>query len=317
MSVRAFGGDQLGVLDGPSGAFEDAPGAGSGRRRGFLARQPIGLIASIAFLVGLLVVSLLASWTAPYSPYAQDLTDRLASPSASHWLGTDGFGRDVFSRLIWGARSAYAGVAIAILVAIVLGIPWGIIAGYWRTFVGPVMMRCADALLAFPALVLAIAITGVLGVGLITSMVSVGIVYAPIVARLTCAGIMEVRDREFVQSAKVAGCKDRTILARHILPHAIGPVVVQLTILTGLAFIIESALAFLGLSVQPPTANWGADLAAAYQYILERPFQVLPPGLLIALVVLCVYRIGDALRHGLGSGGQIEEKSDLGDTVVA
>jgi peptide/nickel transport system permease protein len=178
-------------------------------------------------------------------------------------------------------------------------------------------MRVADAFLAFPALVLAIAITGVLGVGLYTSMISVGVVFAPIIARLTFAGVQEVRDREYVLSARVAGCKSRTILLRHVLPHALGPVIVQTTILSGLAFIIQAALAFLGLSVQPPAASWGADLAAAYQFILVSPREVLPPGILIALVVLSVYRVGDAVRDRFAEAGGRSRSESYADAILA
>jgi peptide/nickel transport system permease protein len=269
------------------------------RRRPARRRPPAGLVVSLVVLTGLLLAALLAPVLAPYNPLAQNLNDTKAGPSLAHLLGTDYYGRDVLSRLIWGGRSAYLGVLISLGVALVLGVPWGLAAGYWPRWTGAILMRLADTLLAFPALVLAVVITGVLGPNLYTSMTSVGVVFAPVIARLTRVGVLEVREREYVQAARLSGCSKRVIVLRHVLPAALGPVVVQATIFAGLAFIIEGGLSFLGLGVQPPAPSWGGDLALAYQYILSSPGQVIAPGALIAVVVLCVYRAGDALRARL------------------
>jgi peptide/nickel transport system permease protein len=269
------------------------------RRPSARRRPPAGLVVSLVVLTGLLLAALLAPVLAPYNPLAQNLNDTKAGPSLAHLLGTDYYGRDVLSRLIWGGRSAYLGVLISLGVALVLGVPWGLAAGYWPRWTGAILMRLADTLLAFPALVLAVVITGVLGPNLYTSMTSVGVVFAPVIARLTRVGVLEVREREFVQAARLSGCSKRVIMLRHVLPAALGPVVVQATIFAGLAFIIEGGLSFLGLGVQPPAPSWGGDLALAYQYILSSPGQVIAPGALIAVVVLCVYRAGDALRARL------------------
>jgi peptide/nickel transport system permease protein len=278
-------------------------------------QHQLGLWFALGVVGVILLVSLLAPLVAPYSPTAQDLTHRLSGPSGTHLLGTDAYGRDVLSRLIYGGRSSFAGVGIAVREGLVLGVPWGLAAGYWPKFAGSLLMRIADAFLAFPALVLAVAITGVLGPNLLTSMSSVGIVFAPILARLTRNGVLELRRREFVLSARLSGCPARVILARHILPRAIGPVIVQATVFAGLAFIIEAALSFLGLGIQPPAPSWGGDLADAYQYILRAPRQVIAPGVLIAIVVLCVYRIGDAVRDRF-SALEIE-KSGVGEVILA
>jgi peptide/nickel transport system permease protein len=270
-----------------------------GPARAAARRWPVGLVISLVVLGGLIVTSALAPVVAPYDPLAQDLSHTMSGPSLSHLLGTDYYGRDVLSRLIWGGRSAFLGVAISLAVGLGLGVPWGVAAGYWPRWTGAVLMRVADTLLAFPALVLAVVITGILGPNLYTSMTSVGVVFAPVFARLTRVGVLEVRQREFVLSARLSGCPRRVILIRHVIPAAMGPVVVQATIFAGLAFIIEGGLSFLGLGVQPPAPSWGGDLALAYQYILSSPGQVVPPGMLIAVVVLCVYRVGDALRGRL------------------
>lgn len=282
------------------------PDAAGTARRNRHRRPSAGLVISLVVLIGLIAVSIFAPLLAPYSPTAQDLTRRLAGPSAANWLGTDSYGRDVLSRLIYGGRSAFLGVLIAMGVALVLGIPWGLAAGYWPRVAGILLMRVADAFLAFPALVLAIAITGVLGPNLVSSMVSVGIVFAPFIARLMRSGVLEARQRDYVTSARLSGCPNLLIIVRHILPTAIGSVIVQATVLTGLAFIIEGALSFLGLGVQAPTPSWGGDLYDAYQVILGSPGQVIAPGLVIAVVVLCVYRLGDAIRDALVLTGRTD-----------
>jgi peptide/nickel transport system permease protein len=264
-------------------------------------RRPAGFVVSLVVICGLVLTALLAPLIAPDNPLAQNLGHTMAAPSWSHLLGTDFYGRDVLSRLIWGGRSAFLGVVISLAVGLGAGIPWGLAAGYWPRWTGALLMRVADTLLAFPALVLAVVITGILGPNLYTSMTSVGVVFAPVVARLTRVGVLEVRQREFVQSARLSGCSRRVILLRHVIPAALGPVVVQATIFAGLAFIIEGGLSFLGLGVQPPAPSWGGDLALAYQYILSSPGQVVAPGALIAIVVLCTYRIGDALRANLSA----------------
>lgn len=281
-------------------APDSAAPAGQARARpSRRRRRPAGLVVSLIVLGGLLLAALLAPVIVPDNPLGQNLNNTKAAPSLAHLLGTDYYGRDVLSRLIWGGRSAYLGVLISLVVALVLGVPWGLAAGYWPRWTGAVLMRLADTLLAFPALVLAVVITGVLGPNLYTSMTSVGVVFAPVIARLTRVGVLEVREREFVQAARLSGCSSRVIMLRHVVPAALGPVVVQATIFAGLAFIIEGGLSFLGLGVQPPAPSWGGDLALAYQYILSSPGQVIAPGALIAVVVLCVYRAGDELRSRL------------------
>lgn len=282
------------------------PEAGSGSRPGPArrrARPPAGLVISVVVIAGLITAALLAPVIAPFSPADQNLGDTMAGPGWTHLLGTDYYGRDVLSRLLWGGRAAFGGVLISLAVGLALGVPWGLAAGYWPRWGGAILMRLADTLLAFPALVLAVVITGILGPSLITSMTSVGVVFAPVLARLTRIGVLEVREREFVLSARLSGCRGHVILARHVLPAALGPVTVQATIFAGIAFIIEGGLGFLGLGVQPPAPSWGGDLALAYQYILSSPGQVVAPGVLIAVVVLCVYRIGDWLRGRLDGRG--------------
>lgn len=284
------------------------------RRRRHLPR--IGVMISLVIVVGLLLAALLAPWVAPYDPLAQNLNARLTGPSATHLLGTDKFGRDVLSRLIWGGRNAYGGVAIAVAVTLGLGIPWGTVAGYWPRYAGTILMRVADTLIAFPMLVLAVAITGSLGAGLVTSMVAVGLVLSPKTAQLTKTGVQALRGQQFVLSARLSRVPAPVILARHILPSALRPVVVQVTIYTGLGFVIQGVLSFIGLGIQRPEPSWGSDLSDAYSQILTAPMQIIAPGVLLGLVVMCVYRLGDALRDRMSSNVLASERAE-DDVVVA
>ncbi len=278
-------------------AAPEVSGQRSVRRR----RRKWGLWLSLGWLSLTIISAVFAFAIAPYGPDAQNLNHTLKGPSWAHLLGTDDYGRDVLSRVIWGGRAAWEGVVISMVVAIVVGVPWGIVAGYWPRIVGNTLMRLADAMLAFPALIFAIVVTGILGPSLVNSMVVVGVVFSPVIARLMRIGVLSLRDRSFVESARLSGCPTRVVLWRHIFPLAIGPVIVQATIFTGLAFIIEGALSFLGFSVQPPTPNWGGDMAEAFQYVLSTPGEILPYGIVIAISVLCIYRVGDGLRDHFGA----------------
>lgn len=283
----------------------------SWRKRG---EMPWGLVVAIVVLVGLLVASILAPWVAIHDPLLQDLTNRNAGPSLSHLLGTDQFGRDVLSRLVWGGRNAYGGVAIAMCVTVLIGVPWGTIAGFWPKILGNTLMRLADMMIAFPTLVLAVAITGSLGAGLTTSMVAIGLALAPSTAQLTRSGVLAVRERDFVVSARLSGVLTPIILLRHVLPIAIRPVVVQVTIYTGLTFVVQGVLSFLGLGVPKPAPSWGGDLSDAYAQILTSPMQILAPGVLLGVVVLCVYRIGDAVRDRMSADAPRTERTE--DDVI-
>ena len=304
--------DETDVLDanvteavGPTPDRQARPRAGL-RKRLRVPSFPASVWLCIVVLGGMCLAGLFAPLVAPYSPTAQDIANGLQGPSGAHLLGTDQYGRDVLSRLIWGVRSSIEGVAVAVFIALAVGVPWGLVAGYSRGWAGDILMRLADVLLSFPGLVLAITITAVLGPSLFTSMAAVGIVYSPFMARLTRVGVQSTRDMEYVLSAELSGCPTPVIMSRHILPAAAPPIIVQATVFAGLALIVESALSFLGLGVQPPTANWGGDLAAAYQFILVKPGQIIPASVVIAISALTIYRIGDYLRDVMFKGRVVE-----------
>ena len=275
-------------------ALDAAPEARR-RRRG----RGVGLALAVGFIAAVALVALAAPVLAPYDPIKQDLENAVAGASLQHLLGTDEFGRDVLSRLIWGARPALLGVLVAIATASVIGLPWGLVAGYAGGLVDLVLMRVADALLVLPGLVIAIAITTALGANLTNAMLAVGIVFSPIVARVLRSGVLTVRDREYVAVTRMYGLSGRHRMLRHVLPNAVAPAVIQITLLTGISLLAQSALGFLGIGVQPPSPSWGDSLNAGYKFIIVDPAATLAPGITIVITVLAVYRIGDAVRDRL------------------
>ena len=254
---------------------------------------------SLAFLLMLVFLSVFAPWIAPFSPNAQDLTATLGPISAQHWLGTDDLGRDIFSRMIHGAPVTLYASALAVSVAVVLGVPVGLLAGYLGGWIDEVASRLIDTMLSFPAIVLAIAVTGALGIGLTNAMLAVGIVFSPQLARIVRARTLVVRQELYVDAARCFGSPTHSILWRHVLPNTIQPVIVQVTLLLAAALLAESSLSFLGLGIQPPNASWGAMLARAYQNMELAPEQMYAPGFAIMLTALAFNALGEALRIAL------------------
>ena len=254
---------------------------------------------SLSFLFALMTLVTLAPWVAPYSPTVQDLNAMMAPISPEHWLGTDDLGRDTLSRLIHGGGASLYASFLAVAIAIVIGVPMGIFAGYLGGWIDEIISRVIDSFLSFPAIVLAIAVTGALGIGLTNGMISVGIVFAPQLARLARARALVVRNDLYVDSARCLGASTGYILWRHILPNTIQPVIVQVTLLLAAALLAEASLSFLGLGIQPPNASWGAMLARAYQNMELAPEQMYPPGLAILLTALAFNTLGESLRKEL------------------
>ncbi len=262
-------------------------------------RFRIGFYLALAFVVVLVLILIFGSLIVPYDPIAQDLRHPFAPPSAAHWLGTDNLGRDVLSRLMIGARPALTGVLIAVAIAALVGVPWGLLAGYVGGLVDLVLMRIADAMLVFPGLVLALVLTAIFGPSLGMSMVAIGLVYSPIVARVVRSGVMAVRHREFVLVTRMYGLSGAYRMWRHVLPNAAAPVIVQLTLLTGLSLLAQVGLGFLGVGLQPPFPSWGSAFAESFPYIIVSPQATFAPGIVVAVTVLALYRIGDELRDRL------------------
>jgi peptide/nickel transport system permease protein len=283
------------VVEVASARGTTAPAATTTRRGG----RRVGPILAIGLIVVLTLIGLLAPILSPYDPINQDLANQIGGPTPQHLLGTDSFGRDVLSRLIWGTRPALLGTLVAVATACIIGLPWGLVSGYAGGTVDLVLMRVADALLVLPGLVIALAITTALGANLTNAMLAVGIVFSPGLARVLRSGVLTVRDREYVVVTRLYGLPPWHRMLRHVLPNALAPALIQITLLTGIAFLAQAALGFLGIGVSPPSPSWGNSLSDAYKYIIVDPAAVLAPGVVIVLSVLAVYRIGDALRDRL------------------
>ncbi len=262
-------------------------------------RRDLRAAVSLAFLLALGVLAVCAPLIAPYPVTAQDVDNTLASPTAAHLLGTDDLGRDVFSRMVHGGAATLYASCLAVGIAVLLGLPVGLLAGYLGGWVDDGISRFIDALLSFPSIVLAIAVTGALGIGLTNGMIAVGIVFSPPLARLVRARALVVRQELYVDAARCFGASTARILWRHVLPNTVQPVIVQVTLLLAAALLAEASLSFLGLGIQPPQPSWGSMLARAYQNMELAPEQMYAPGLAILLTALAFNTLGESLRIAL------------------
>jgi peptide/nickel transport system permease protein len=250
-------------------------------------------------VVGVVVLAAaLAPLVSPYSPTAMD-GDLLAPPDGRHWLGTDDLGRDILSRVIHGASVSLMVGVVSMGAAGLLGVPLGLLAGYRGGWCDTVVMRILDGLMAFPAVLLAIAIMAVLGPSLRNAMLAIGIIYLPPFARIVRANVLSLREKEFVDAARGLGATGARIVVQHVLPNCLSPVIVQTSLGLGYAILVEAALSFLGLGVQPPQASWGSMLAEGRGFLDRAPWFAAFPGLAIFVTVLALNFLGDGLREGL------------------
>lgn len=244
----------------------------------------------------ILLTAIFAPYIAPYPAEQQDLLNRFQTPSAAHLFGTDNFGRDVFSNVVYGSRISLAIGGIATLISVIFGIILGSIAGYYGGVIDNIIMRIIDIFLAIPSLVLAIAISAALGTGIFNLILAVSISGIANYARIVRGSVISVKEREFVEAAKVSGTKNWKIILKHILPNCTGPIIVQATLGVGTAILSSASLSFIGLGVQPPTPEWGAMLSSGRPYIRDYPHMTFFPGLAIALTIFCLNLFGDGLR---------------------
>jgi peptide/nickel transport system permease protein len=281
---------------------EEAAGSAKARRRRrmvrrFLQRKTavVGGVLSVLFVL----VAALAPVIAPYSASQSDFATVLVSPSPSHPFGTDELGRDILSRVIIGARASIVAGALATLLALVIAVPIGLVAGYYRGAVDMVIMRVNDALLAFPFLILAVGLAAILGPSLLNAALAIGLSAVPNLVRITRGEVMAVREEDYVEGAVANGANDLVILSRHILPNIMNTLLVQATVLIPAAIIAESLLSFLGLGVQPPTPSWGVMLSAAQPYLDSAWWLALYPGVAIFVATISFNLLGDGLRDVL------------------
>jgi peptide/nickel transport system permease protein len=277
----------------PEGASLARALARTARRNRLAVAAAVGLVAAV-------LAAALAPWLPLLDPDAVDTVKRLQPPlTPSHPLGTDEFGRDLLARLVWGARvSLLAGVVTA-AAAMVVGVLLGILGGFYSGWIENVVMRLTDILMAFPYVLLAIALVAGLGPGLRNAMIAIAIVGFPIYTRLVRGIVLSLREREFVEAARALGAGDAVLLGRHILPHLVSPVVVAFSLDVGAKILITAGLSFLGLGTQPPTADWGSMLATGRTFVILSPHVALLPGLAIFAIVLALNLVGDALRDVL------------------
>jgi peptide/nickel transport system permease protein len=269
------------------------------RRRRILGRRFLrrpGAVVSLLVVVGAIGAAVLARWVAPYAPGETDFDALLASPSREHLLGTDELGRDVFSRIIWGARASIQAGFFATVLAMALAVPIGLVAGYYRGWIDTVIARVTDVLLAFPFLILAVGLAAILGPSLLNATLALGIAAVPPLVRIARGEALALREEDYVRAAIANGANDAVIIARHILPNMASTLLVQATLTIPAAIIGEAVLSFLGLGVQPPTPSWGVMLNAAQPYLSEAQSLAVYPGLAIVIVALAFNLLGDGLR---------------------
>jgi peptide/nickel transport system permease protein len=260
-----------------------------------LRRNPTALIG-LVIVVTYLLLALLGEWVAPYAYTEQHLSDALQPPSVRYWFGTDQFGRDILSRVIVGSRSMITLATGATALALVLGAGTGVVAAYFGGWVDELLMRVADVMLAFPALLLALLILSTLGSAMIYLILCIGIVFAPAIARVIRSVVLELRTREFVEAARMIGSSHRRIMQREILPNLLSTLLVEAAIFFGYTILVGAGLGFLGMGVQPPSPDWGLQVNDGRNFLLTAPWVVLFPAIAISSLVIGVNLLADGLN---------------------
>ena len=257
-------------------------------------------MVGLLITVGVILVAVFAPLVAPYDPNDQNIAEaQLEGPSLDHPFGTDQFGRDVLSRVVYGARLSLQVGLIAVGVALLLGVPLGLVAGYYKGYTDEFVMRSMDVVFSFPAIILAIGLVAVLGQSLFNLMVAIGIVYTPVFARVTRSGVLSVREETYVTAARAIGDSDFGILRRDVLPNVVAPIIVQATVSLAFAILAESALSFLGLGADLSQPSWGRMLSNSQNFMESAPWTVVFPGLAIMVTILGFNFLGDGLRDAL------------------
>lgn len=256
-------------------------------------------VIGLGIVIFFIIIAIIAPVIAPYSYQDQELAKRLLGPSSEHWFGTDDFGRDIFSRIVYGARISLWVGFFSVLGSVILGTLLGIVAGYYGRWVDAIISRCFDIMLAFPSILLAIAVVAILGPSLQNALIAIAVINIPNFGRLVRSKVLSVKQEEYIMAARAVGMKDSRILFRHILPNSISPVIVQATLAIATAIIEAAALGFLGLGAQAPTPEWGKMLADSKEYLVQAPWTLFFPGIAIMLTVLGFNLMGDGLRDVL------------------
>jgi peptide/nickel transport system permease protein len=265
--------------------------------RVFLGRGLVVFGMVIVFLF--VLIALFGPLIAPYSPVKIDVAHKLESPSIQHWLGTDNFGRDTLSRLIYGSRNSLMVGVVAVVIAAFVGITAGMLAGFYGGWINIVIMRIVDALMSFPMILLALLIAGLLGSGLRNVMIALGVAMIPVYARLMCGQVLSIRENDYVMAGKSMGSSGARQLFLHILPNSFPPLIVLVTMQIGSAILAEAGLSYLGIGITPPDPSWGAMVNDGFKFVITNPILSFVPGLAIMLVVFAFSMVGDGLRDAL------------------
>lgn len=260
-------------------------------------RNPIGILGAVIVILTI-VTAIAAPVIAPYSPSSQQ-SERLLGPSMENPMGTDELGRDTFSRIVYGSRVSLQVGVIAVIIALAIGTYLGVVAGFYGGWIDSWLMRFVDIMFAFPGLVLAIVIAGLLGASRRNAMIAIGVVYAPAFARVIRGSVLAVMSEPYIESGRVAGATNWRLVRQHVLPNIVAPVIVMVTVYLSSAILSEAALSFLGLGTQPPEPSWGGMLNLARTYMRIAPWMAIFPGLAIMIVVLGFNFLGDGLRDVL------------------
>jgi peptide/nickel transport system permease protein len=258
-----------------------------------------GAMVGMAVVVFFVALAIFASWIAPYDPLATSWSAVRKAPTAAHWFGTDEIGRDVLSRVVWGARASLLAGLVSVGISLAIGVPVGLLAGYVGGWADMLISRITDAMLACPFLVLAIALAAFLGPSLTNAMIAIGIAATPAFVRLSRAQVLAVKVEDYIEAARAVGNSNLRIALRHVFPNIVAPVIVQATLAIAAAVIAEASLSFLGLGQQPPAPSWGSMLNTAKNYVENAPWMAVWPGVSIFLLVLSFNLLGDGLRDAL------------------
>lgn len=253
-------------------------------------------VIAAGFLLTVVALGLLAPLVVR-GPFEQDLARTLTPPSSKHWLGTDELGRDQLSRLLNGGRVSLLASFEAVGVAVIVAVPSGLLAGYRGGWVDTLLSRLNDAIMSAPPLILAITVVAVIGPGLTTAMLAIGLIFSPTLFRIVRAASIQVRSETFIEASRAIGSGERRTIVRHVLPNILPPVIVQISLLLGTAMLAESSLSFIGLGVRPPTPSWGGMLRTAFDHIDSARYMLYPPAIVLGLTVLALAQVGDGLRR--------------------
>jgi ABC-type dipeptide/oligopeptide/nickel transport system permease subunit len=266
-------------------------------KRVFFARRIV--LFGLFILALLLFTAIFAPWLAPYDPYKQDLTNILSKPSSAHLLGTDSIGRDTLSRVVFGSRTALIVGFVSMSISAFFGITLGMIAGFFGGIPNMIIMRFTDILMPFPMIVLALLVAALLGGGIHNVILALAIAATPGYIRVMCGMTLTIKENDYILAGKTLGAKSLRMMFRHVLPNALPPIIVVMTLELGFLILSEASLSFLGIGIEPPGAAWGAMVNEGYRYLVKNPVLSFAPGGAIMLVVFAFNMVGDALRDAL------------------